>query len=416
MKKVLIIANDFPPLNSIGAQRPYSWYKYFIENELYPIVFAKNWGSDNSDSIEINKSGEIHLIKCEMEFRNNVSKIPFLGIWIRKSFTFLEYILKWKTIKIDHTKSLYWSAQKYLKSNHADIIIATGEPWILFKYANSLSKEFEIPWIADYRDGWNTNVKLEYNRFEQILSKIYFKKIEKKIISTACMLSFSDPCESLKISKITTEKKIITPFNGYDNDLINNLKDLPASEDILTIAYAGTIYDFQDLESFLLGLNEFIKNNGTKKIKVNFFGSKNNQLTIDRINQINPDLFDYIKLTPKIPQKEVIDLLKSSHVLLLLADKKHVALPAKVFEYIGLERTILVSTNDKSDVERFVKETKAGIICDNSKEIYNALVLLFDKFQKNSNFKVKIKEKETYSRQQQARILSDFIKKALQNF
>ena len=87
MKKALIIAQDFPPLNSIGAQRPYSWYQYFPENNIYPIIFAKNWNSHNSDSIEINKSGEIHLIKCEMVFRNNISKIPFLGIWIRKFLT-----------------------------------------------------------------------------------------------------------------------------------------------------------------------------------------------------------------------------------------------------------------------------------------------------------------------------------------
>ncbi len=31
MKKVLILAYDFPPYVSVGGLRPYSWYKYFKE-------------------------------------------------------------------------------------------------------------------------------------------------------------------------------------------------------------------------------------------------------------------------------------------------------------------------------------------------------------------------------------------------
>ncbi len=41
MKKVLIIAYDFPPLNSVGAKRPYSWYKYFKKYNVYPIVITR---------------------------------------------------------------------------------------------------------------------------------------------------------------------------------------------------------------------------------------------------------------------------------------------------------------------------------------------------------------------------------------
>ena len=61
------------------------------------------------------------------------------------------------------------------------------------------------------------------------------------------------------MDKITTVKKIITPLNGYDNELIGGLSESHAPNDILTISYAGTIYDFQDLESFLIGLDNFIK-------------------------------------------------------------------------------------------------------------------------------------------------------------
>ena len=37
MKKVLILAYDFPPYVSVGGLRPYSWYKYFHEFGLYSV-------------------------------------------------------------------------------------------------------------------------------------------------------------------------------------------------------------------------------------------------------------------------------------------------------------------------------------------------------------------------------------------
>lgn len=43
MKKVLILAYDFPPYVSVGGLRPYSWYKYFKEFGLYPIVVTRQW-------------------------------------------------------------------------------------------------------------------------------------------------------------------------------------------------------------------------------------------------------------------------------------------------------------------------------------------------------------------------------------
>ena len=42
--KVLIFAHDFPPLTSIGAMRPESWFNYFKEFGLHPIIVTRNWG------------------------------------------------------------------------------------------------------------------------------------------------------------------------------------------------------------------------------------------------------------------------------------------------------------------------------------------------------------------------------------
>ncbi|MDB4682749.1 hypothetical protein OAE89_01635, partial [Crocinitomicaceae bacterium] len=58
----------------------------------------------------------------------------------------------------------------------------------------------------------------------------------------------------------------------------------------------------------------------------------------------------------------------------------------------------------------FVNETNSGLICNDSDDVYNSLVTIYDKFKNDSNFKVSIPDKEKYSRKYQAKVLCDEIK------
>jgi len=69
MKKVLILTYDFPPYVSVGALRPYSWYKYFHKENIYPIVITRQWGNkygNNLDYIAPGTSPKCIIEKSEM--------------------------------------------------------------------------------------------------------------------------------------------------------------------------------------------------------------------------------------------------------------------------------------------------------------------------------------------------------------
>ena len=51
--KALILCNDFPPLNSIGAQRPYSWYKYFKRYGIDVTVITQNWSKNSATVYDV---------------------------------------------------------------------------------------------------------------------------------------------------------------------------------------------------------------------------------------------------------------------------------------------------------------------------------------------------------------------------
>jgi hypothetical protein len=46
MKKLLILAYDFPPYVSVGGLRPYNWFKYLKEFGVEPIVVTRQWGNE----------------------------------------------------------------------------------------------------------------------------------------------------------------------------------------------------------------------------------------------------------------------------------------------------------------------------------------------------------------------------------
>ena len=73
-----------------------------------------------------------------------------------------------------------------MKNNTVDAIIATGDPFVLFKYASSLSKKFNIPWIADYRDPWTGNK----NRSEMFFDNYWERRFLANVTAMTTVSEF----------------------------------------------------------------------------------------------------------------------------------------------------------------------------------------------------------------------------------
>jgi hypothetical protein len=125
-------------------------------------------------------------------------------------------------------------------------------------------------------------------------------------------------------------------------------------------------------------------------------------------------LIPFINATDRIPHNEVLENLLESNLLLLLCSDEIVALPAKLFEYFGLERKILVVKNDKSVVERFMKDTNSGYLCDNTEDVRQSLADSYAEFQENNQVLSTVQNKEFYSRRNQAKVLAMHILKFIQ--
>ncbi|MFQ3579049.1 MAG: hypothetical protein SNJ71_02780, partial [Bacteroidales bacterium] len=180
VKKVLILAYDFPPYVSVGGLRPFAWYKYLKSYDIYPIVVTRQWNNlhgNNLDYIIPSQSKDVIIENTEY---GTIIKTPYKPTlsnslllkygekkakFIRKLITGYFEIFQWFFLHVGSKKNIYIYAKQYLKNNKVDVIIATGEPFILFKYASTLSRLYSIPWIADYRDPWSSGLEYSKNYF-----------------------------------------------------------------------------------------------------------------------------------------------------------------------------------------------------------------------------------------------------------
>lgn len=428
MKKILILAYDFPPNRSIGAQRPYSWYKYFRKFDLYPVVITRHWDDTvqtKNENIKPTKNQNIELTEDEngtvirVPFNPNVRDRLLLKYGKEKFSFFRKFLSAYYSIsslisfKSDNTSGFFLVADKYINENRADLIIATGEPFILFRYANILSRQHNIKWVADYRDSWTT--EFFYHKYLGLLKKLfikyYFRQVEKRIVANARFITV--PSQTIKddILKILPEKTIHIIYNGYESSVVNSLQDQNKQEKIFEIAYAGTLYNYQPVEEFLDGYKKFIKNNKNVNTRIVFYGLEFYPDQKKRIIEYDSYLKKYIITTERLPYKNVMEKMLSASILLLLSNENFHWLAAKIFDYFALNRKIILYRDDKSIMGEFLDTYKGGIKCSTVDEVANSLSGLYNEFLEHGEIKHQTINYKQFSREEQTRVLSGLLLK-----
>jgi glycosyltransferase involved in cell wall biosynthesis len=425
LKKILILAYDFPPFNSVGAQRPYGWYKYFINFNLYPIVVTRHWDENILNEIDCVKPSLKQSVDIEKNNLGTIIRVPFnpnlrdklllkYGFnkynSIRKLITFCYSLLRFVSFKIDNTSNLYFAADNYIKNNKCDFIIATGEPFILFRYAYILSGKHKIKWFADYRDGWSTNLAVNSIPFYRIFIYKYLNKyFEKKYCSTSeCIFTVSQFAKD-QLSELFKNKSINLCPNGFFEEDYEDSSGLSQDKEKFIISYIGNIYPYQPLELFLESVEEFILDRKLTNVRIIFYGLTFYKSQEDRVLNFSPAINEYIITTQRMPKNLLIRELKKSHLLLLLASNSVDGSCAKVYEYLPLNRKILLIKNDKGILEKIIDNCNAGYKCSSKREITDVLNIIYDEFCRTGDISQQTINFESYTRKVQTSLMANLI-------
>ena len=437
--KILILAYDFPPYVSVGGLRPHSWYKYFKKFGVEPIVVTRQWSNRYGNHLDYVAPGEYPYTVVEQTEYGTIIRSPYKPNlanrlmlkygdsrfrWIRKVVSaWYEF---WQWFMITGSKSgVYKAADEYLSKNNVDIIIATGDPFVLFKYASTLSKKYNIPWIADYRDPWSNN----YEKSKLRWLYRFFTWLEKKHVHSASAITTVSEFLKYKLTQLHPHLLIYILPNGYDPEAIAQAQQVISPTDRLLLGFVGTIYDWHPWKSVLRVIDSFSQAHPEKTFELNYYGiNKENEL-IDFVNKETCTLNNKIKIFRKLNNIELLKKLTCCHVLILHND--YSILGTKIFDYLGLQRKILLCYADDEEALKLkqkyyrteevegiskqlqadlIQETNSGIVVKDAVHLLEVLENLYNEFKTTGTITCHSHGIEKYSRLHQVKVLANLIK------
>ena len=435
MKKLLILAYDFPPYVSVGGLRPYAWYRYLKEYGVEPVVVTRQWGNKYGNELDYIAPGESNETIVEETEYGTIIRTPYKPnlanrimlkygrskfVFIRKMVTawyeFMQFLFF-----VGPKSGLYRGAKEYLKQNKVDAIITTVDPYILLRYASTLSYKFGIPWIADYRDPWVEN-KNKNNLFGALN-----KYFERRFTANAkCVITVDE------FFKKQIETNVNKPFhiipNGYNPDAIDAVSDISQADDCLRFAFVGTIYKWHPLESVLRCFSCFADSNITPKFELNFYGVNDAEDLKLMVSDKFPNLVGKINVFPRMDNMSLMKKLALHNVMLLFNYYSFTG--TKIYDYLGLNRKILFCYSDDDEAkllkekyypikeieglsthlqEDLIAETNSGIIVKDKNELMKTLSIIYEEFERTGSIECKSVGYEKYSRKVQSGELAKIV-------
>ena len=436
--KVLILAYDFPPSVRVGGFRPNAWLRYLGEFGVDPVVVTRQWDTaygDDRDYVAPSASSECFVERAGYGVVIRVPHRPSLSERLLLGHGAARYRLARKALSACYElgqyllptgtkRELYRAAHEYLRHHQVDAILATGEPFVLFRYGAMLSTKFGVPWIADYRDPWSHDERTSIKR----VSRRWEFRLERKIVRTASAVT--TVCESLRelLQSLHGDKPVYVVRNGYDPEAIHGAQFVQPARDRMTITFVGTLYPWDPIRSVLAVCDRCVRDRGPvfelRLVLLNAIAEVAAMLSAEF-----PALAPCVQIVDRMPNNQAAIELARANALLLFNPYSFTG--TRIYDYLAVRRRVLLcySQDDEAlrlkeqafhvaakavdgnrPLERLVEEARAGVVVRDARHLEVVLEDLLDEFDRTGAIVCEVSDATRFSRRTQARVLAEVLK------
>ena len=427
MNKVLIITYYFTPGQTAAGLRPLGLAKYLPDFGWKPIIVtSKSPDLEDSrfDVLETKLSDSLNLVKKLLKINSQqtlmaqvaqlkkILRIKTENSLFDKLLTIVGEVTAYPDFQKGWRRVAIEKAQAAFLKNEIRAIISMSPPATAHIVARELQNEFEVPWIADFRDLWTQNHYYPYSK----IRKKKEEKLEIKTLSLAdALVTVSEPA-SRELGELHKNKVIYTVTNGFD-PLEREHKTGPVT-DKFTLTYTGNIYPGkQSPEPVFSALHESIRQGEMRAedVEVRFYGAE-----LNWINEMasHYELSTIVKQYGIVDRETAIKKQRESQILILLKwndpEQKGVY-TAKIFEYLAAKRPILAVGDYEDVVDNLLEDTKAGVSAKAIDDLKDVLLNLYHEYKQKRIISYNANEIaiNKYSQKEMARkfavILDEFI-------
>jgi glycosyl transferase family 4 len=237
---------------------------------------------------------------------------------------------------------------------HSKLIIASGPPHGVLLAGVHVARRLGIPFLADLRDPWSDAHALVHpeSRFELKLHRILEGRVMRR--ASAVTTTTEMVAALLRQRYPQTASRIHVVRNGYDGE-INPRQTRTGGR--LSILFAGELYVGRNPFPFLSGIEWLLARPEVNEslVEVVFMGNVQTYagqsleawLTGKRSARV-------VRLLPPQGPKELAAAIAHSTVLLNLAQRQPLSVPAKTYEQLASGREVLLICEDGCETARLV--------------------------------------------------------------
>lgn len=438
LKKVLILAYDFPPYVSVGGHRPYSWFCHLRDFGIEPIIVTRQWSNVHGNHLDYVSAGSSDSAYTEQDERGLIIRSPYrpnlsnrlLLKYGEKKFRTLRkiitafYEVAQFFLPTGPRVELWREADRYLSENRVDAIVATGEPFVLFHYASELSEKYGIPWLADYRDPWSQSRGRSVPGLKWLTAYL-----ERRCLRNAHSFVTVSEFVARLIRKNVPSKDFSLILNGYDGLAVEGASRVQQARERLTIAFAGTVYKWHPLEGVLAVCQELLESGQLSDMELQFYGVNVGPELRELVASRFTALQGRVLVCPRLAEGDLAKKLGRANLFLLFND--YSILGTKIFTYLGMKRRILLCFARDQEalalkaehfcVEEFgeeqsalqadvINETRSGVVVRDSAALRDVLLSADAEFQSKGRVDCHSIGTQIYSRRLQAQKLAELLR------
>jgi glycosyltransferase involved in cell wall biosynthesis len=347
IKKVLIIAQRFPPAGGVGTFRVTKFVKYLPEFGWNPIVLTVR---ENSY-----QKGVWRDRGLEQNIANNIN-VYRTKVWQTQSIN--DEGIRWLPFLL---QTLF----KVIRKERPLLVYITGGPFFPLIVGPIVKLFFRLPYVADLRDPWRTarmyqpsrGLKLRISQvLIRIMEPIVFRFATKVICVTKTMLK-----EYLSVYP-QYKKKFLVITNGYDPEDFKNLKAKQYKK--FTIAYTGKFERTEAFHNPTLFFNALkILHDKGADIKFVHVGAKEEKVIV---LAKKTGVRSIIKFIGPKPYYETLSYAIGADLLLVIGSSRKMGLPVKMFDYIGCRKPILILAYKDEEIWHVGQEIPSAILLENN--------------------------------------------------
>jgi len=304
------------------------------------------------------------------------------------------------------------AARALVEEWRPDVLVSSALPATAHLVANRLAKQYAIPWVAEYRDPWC----MPGRRRRSWPLSLLERKLEDRVLRGAsAIVTVSDAWAQMYRGRFRGVPVYTVP-NGFDSSDLEQAK--PPEGPPLRILYSGRVYERQNPMLLLRAVRALVDGAPlvARTIRLEFVGR---YLGSVRRAVSSLGLDSVVVVSEPLSHRAALAAQQAAHVLVLLLgmDDDVGWRPAKLYEYLGARRPILViGGTAQHEAWVVLRECRAGVAVDTVENAAAQLQAWALELQRDGTIRSSVDEvcRARYERRSLAGELSDALKATVQ--